>query len=308
MMQIPACRDRSDMGYVGFLIGSEAMTDALFLLDTDHDDVPVNSDELNAGWRLTLPSSVRRHAIQAMRLKDGDELQLSDGRGLRIHAVLRDAQQGIAEVLRFGKEPQPVTRLALVQALAKTGHDEQAIDMATQIGVDQVIPWQADRSIAKWKAGRTDKKWRQVLESATEQSRRSWTPQLDDCVTSKQVVAICKRACVHGDMVIVLHQDATKTWEQRFEIDAQIDALPGHAHPSFHGYCIAKLSDTCLKDGRPRTIYVLVGPEGGISDAEVEAFTKAGAEVCVLGSNILRASTAGPVALSLLARALGRFV
>ena len=77
MMQIPACRDRSDMGYVGFLIGSEAMTDALFLLDTDHDDVPVNSDELNAGWRLTLPSSVRRHAIQAMRLKDGDELQLS---------------------------------------------------------------------------------------------------------------------------------------------------------------------------------------------------------------------------------------
>ena len=119
MMQILACRDRSDMGYVGFLIGSEAMTDALFLLDTDHDDVPVNSDELNAGWRLTLPSSVRRHAIQAMRLKDGDELQLSDGRGLRIHAVLRDAQQGIAEVLRFGKEPQPVTRLALVQALAR---------------------------------------------------------------------------------------------------------------------------------------------------------------------------------------------
>ena len=100
------------MGYVGFLIGSEAMTDALFLLDTDHDDVPVNSDELNAGWRLTLPSSVRRHAIQAMRLKDGDELQLSDGRGLRIHAVLRDAQQGIAEVRRFGKEPQPGTRLA----------------------------------------------------------------------------------------------------------------------------------------------------------------------------------------------------
>ena len=90
-------------------------------------------------------------------------------------------------------------------------------------------------------------------------------------------------------MVIVLHQDATKTWEQ-LETG------------------IAKLSDMCLKDGRPRTIYVLVGPEGGISDAEVEAFTKAGAGVCVLGSNILRASTAGPVALSLLARALGRFV
>jgi 16S rRNA (uracil1498-N3)-methyltransferase len=220
------------------------MTDALFLLDTEHDDVPVNSDELNAGWKLTLPQSVRRHAIQAMRLKDGDELQLSDGKGLRIHAVLRDAQQGIAEVSSFGKEPQPTTKLALIQALAKTGHDEQAIDTATQIGVDEVIPWQADRSIAKWKAGRTDKKWRQVLDAATEQSRRSWTPELGECVTSKQLIAICKRACVHGDMVIVLHQDATKTWSQLEE-------------------AIAVLSDKCLQDGRQRTVYVVVGPEGG---------------------------------------------
>ncbi len=270
------------------MIGSEAMTDALFLLDTEHDDVPVNSDELNAGWRLALPSSVRRHAIQAMRLKEGDEMQLSDGMGLRIHVVLRDAQQGIAEVLRFGREPQPTVRLALVQALAKNGHDEQAIDVATQIGVDEIIPWQSDRSIAKWKSGRTDRKWTQVLQAATEQSRRSWTPRLGECVTSKQVVAICRRACVHGDMVIVLHQDATKTWDQ-LESD------------------IAGLSDRCLEDGRVRTIYVVVGPEGGISDSEVESFTDAGAQVCVLGTNILRASTAGPVALSLLSRALGRY-
>ena len=235
------------------------MTEALFLLDTEHDDVPVNSDELNAGWKLTLPASVRRHAIQAMRLEDGDELQLSDGKGLRIHAVLRDAQQGIAEVLRFGRESQPTIRLALVQALAKTGHDEQAIDTATQIGVDEVIPWQADRSIAKWKAGRTDRKWRQVLVAATEQSRRSWSPELGECVTSKQVVAICRRACVHGDLVIILHQDATKTW-------IQIEQA------------IAGLSDKCLEDGRRRTIYVVVGPEGGISDAEVASFTEAGAE------------------------------
>lgn len=271
------------------LVVSGTMTDALFLLDTEHDDVPVNSDELNAGWKLTLPQSVRRHAIQAMRLKDGDELQLSDGRGLRIHAVLCDAQQGIAQVSSFSKEPQPITKLALIQALAKTGHDEQAIDTATQIGVDEVIPWQADRSIAKWKVGRTGKKWRQVLEAATEQSRRSWTPELGECVTSKQLVAICKRACVRGDMVIVLHQDATKTWNQLEE-------------------SIAALSDKCLQDGRQRTVYVVVGPEGGIGDTEIESFTNAGAEVCVLGSNILRASTAGPVALSLLARALGRFV
>lgn len=264
------------------------MTNPLFLLDTEHDDVPINSDGMHTGWKLTLPASVKRHAVQSMRLKAGDELQLSDGRGLRVHAVLRDEQQGIAEVLEFGREPAPKVRLSLVQALAKNGHDEQAIDVATQIGVDEVIPWQADRSIAKWKAGRTDRKWSQVLQAATEQSRRAWTPDLGECVSSKQVVAICRRACVRGSLVIVLHQDATRTWD---EIDDRIRVL----------------CDRCLKDGQERTIYVVVGPEGGISDQEVDMFTDAGAEVCVLGTNILRASAAGPVALSLLARSVGRF-
>ena len=144
------------------------MTDALFLFDPQVDDVPVNSDELHAGWKLTLPAHIKRHAVQAMRFKAGDSLQLSDGNGLRIQAVMADPEAGLAEVVEVGREPEPLTRLALIQALAKTGHDEQAIDMATQIGVDQVVPWQADRSIAKWKVGRTDKKWNSVLDAATE--------------------------------------------------------------------------------------------------------------------------------------------
>lgn len=264
------------------------MTNPLFLVDPSRDNVPVNSDELNAGWTITLPAAVRRHAVQSMRLAAGDELDLSDGEGLRVTAVLTDPDAGVAEVRTFVREPQPVTRLALIQALAKGGHDEQAIDMATQIGVDEIVPWQADRSIAKWKDGRTDRRWGAVAAAATEQSRRSWTPVLSGCVSSRQLVAHCRRACVHGDMVVVLHQDATDTWEG---IETGV----------------RELADRCLKDGRPRTVSVVVGPEGGITDDEIAAVTQAGAHVSVLGSNILRASTAGPVALSLLARALGRF-
>ena len=107
------------------------MTDALFLFDPQVDDVPVNSDELHAGWKLTLPAHIKRHAVQAMRFKAGDSLQLSDGNGLRIQAVMADPEAGLAEVVEVGREPEPLTRLALIQALAKTGHDEQAIDMAT---------------------------------------------------------------------------------------------------------------------------------------------------------------------------------
>ena len=123
-----------------------SMTEPLFLLDPDHDDVPVNSDEIHAGWILTLPPHIRRHAVQAMRLGKGDALTLSDGRGLRLRATMVDPESGTAEVVEFGRTPQPTIRLCLIQALAKNGHDEQAIDMATQIGVDRVIPWQADRS------------------------------------------------------------------------------------------------------------------------------------------------------------------
>lgn len=279
-MQSPACR--LSLASLG------SMTNALFLLDPDRDDVPVNSDELNTGWKITLPASVRRHAVQAMRLRQGDGLQLSDGRGLRIEAVMDDPDAGLVEVLGFAREPAPVTRLALVQALAKTGHDEQAVDAAVQIGVDEVIPWQADRSIAKWKTGRTDRKWGALLDAATEQSRRAWRPALSDCVTSRQIVSMCLRANVHGDLVIVLHQDATDTWE----------SIEGLAED---------LSVKCLSDGRPRTIHVLVGPEGGISEDEVSEFVSSGAHSVRLGRNILRASTAGPVALSLLSRALGRY-
>ena len=253
------------------------MTDPVFLFDPDTDDVPVNGDGLNAGWTITLPASVKRHALGAMRLAEGDGLSLTDGRGLCVKTTLVDAQAGLVSVERVGRQPQPVTRLVLIQALAKTGHDEAAIDMATQIGVDEVIPWQANRSIAKWKAGRTDRK-----------SRRVWSPELAQCVSSKQVVAICRRACVHGDLVIVLHQDATMSWSS---VEDEV----------------SRLADRCLADGRPRSINVVVGPEGGISEEEVSDFVGAGAQSVVLGSNILRASTAGPVALSLLSRALGRF-
>ncbi|MUH59081.1 16S rRNA (uracil(1498)-N(3))-methyltransferase [Bifidobacterium canis] len=264
------------------------MTDALFLVDTSSDDAPLRCDELSAGWKITLPQSVKRHAIGSMRLAEGDELQLSDGNGLRIQVVVDDAQNGVVQVLGFEREDKPTVRLGLIQALAKNGHDEQAIDVATQIGVDEVTPWQADRSIARFKAGRTDRKWMQTLRAATEQSRRAFVPELREAMSSKQLLAQIRRDMVHGNLVIVLHQDANASWSQ---VEEAVDAL----------------TSRCLEDGKPRTISVVVGPEGGISEQEVDAFRTAGALVCVLGSNILRASAAGPVALSLLSRAVGRY-
>ena len=69
------------------------MTDPVFLFDPDTDDVPVNGDGLNVGWTITLPASVKRHALGAMRLAEGDGLSLTDGRGLCVKTTLVDAQE-----------------------------------------------------------------------------------------------------------------------------------------------------------------------------------------------------------------------
>mgnify|MGYP002422523147 CR=1 FL=1 len=211
------------------------MTQPLFIVDSSTDDSPLNRDALRSGWTMALPDAVKRHAIQSMRLHEGDALQISDGAGLRIDATVADERAGTVLVESFTQEDAPTVRLALVQALAKNGHDEQAIDTATQIGVDDVFPWQSDRAIARYKAGRTDRKWAQTLRAATEQSRRAFMPALHDCMTSKQLLAQCRRAAVNGDVVIVLHQDATAGWsdvEQRVEALMERSLADGKTAPS----------------------------------------------------------------------------
>lgn len=136
----------------------------------------------------------------------------------------------------------------------------------------------------QWKGNKAEKalrKWKDVLVSATEQSRRALLPQLESMKTTKQLVEWTKQATEAGDIVAVLHQDATDTWSR----------IEEH---------VKSLNTEC-------TIWVAVGPEGGISDDEVAQLTAAGAHVCVIGSNILRASSAGSVALTLLSRVLERY-
>ena len=93
---------------------------------------------------------------------------------------------------------------------------------------------------------------------------------------------------MHGELVIVLHQDATRSWHDIEE-------------------SIAALSDRCLNDGRTRAITVVVGPEGGIAPQEIEALTDAGAAPVLLGRTVLRASSAGPAGIALVQAALGRW-
>ncbi|MDO5629124.1 MAG: 16S rRNA (uracil(1498)-N(3))-methyltransferase [Mobilicoccus sp.] len=220
---------------------------------------------------VTLAGAEAHHAT-VKRVGVGEEVLLADGSWLlasgSVEATGADEVRVLVREVRDTRPPGP--RFVLAQALAKGGRDEQAVESATELGVDEVIAWQADRSIVRWKGERSAKslaKWANLAVAAAKQSRRASIPVVSGPVDSAglaQRVAECT--------TFVLHEEAT-------------EPLAGVDLP---------------EDGE---VLLIVGPEGGITPAELEAFVAAGARAVRLGSGVLRSSTAGPAALAVLSAA-----
>lgn len=235
------------------------------------------------GSELTLAGSEGRHATKAMRVEVGESIDLADGSGVRARSEVLAVDSGAAEltarILALTSEPQPRPRMILIQALAKDGRDEQAIESATELGIDAIIPWQADRSIVRWRAERASKahaKWRNVVFAAAKQSRRVRVPHIEDLATTAQLI---QRLSGAGTAVAVLHEAAE----------------------------VSLYDDLAQFSSGSDEIALVVGPEGGISERELSELTRSGAKIYRLGPEVLRASTAGPVALTVANVVLGRW-
>jgi 16S rRNA (uracil1498-N3)-methyltransferase len=170
----------------------------------------------------------------------------------------------VVAVERREQVPAPQPRLVVVQALAKGGRDEDAVEAMTEVGVDEIVPWQAARSVAQWRGEKQAKgvaKWRAVAREAGKQSRRAWLPAVAEPATTREVAE--RLAAAH--VGVVLHEAA--------------------------GTALASLA--LPPEGE---VVLVVGPEGGLTDGEVETLRASGAQVCRLGDTVLRAGTAGVVA------------
>jgi 16S rRNA (uracil1498-N3)-methyltransferase len=172
--------------------------------------------------------------------------------------------------------PPASPRVVLAQALVKGDRGELAVELATEAGVDVVLPWRAARCVARWEAGpRGDKalaRWRTTVREAAKQARRPWVPVVEEPVTT---AALARRVAAAAG-ALVLHESAA----------AALGSVP--------------LPD----DG---DLLLVVGPEGGIADDEVDALAEAGARAVRLGPEVLRASTAAAVALGALGVLTGRW-
>lgn len=242
-------------------------------------------DDVAPGGRVTVEGPEGRHAVTVKRLAAGEGVDLADGAGVRAVGTVARAEGAVLEVTveRVDREEPLPFRLVLVQALAKGDRDELAAETATELGVDAVIPWQAERSIVRWKGDRGDKalaKWRSVVLAASKQARRATVPSVEPAHDGARLA----RRIASARLAVVLHEDATEP------LSAVLSGLGAQIGARAAG-----------------EVLFIVGPEGGISPAELEQFTAAGARLALLGPHVLRSSTAGPAALALAGDRLGRW-
>jgi 16S rRNA (uracil1498-N3)-methyltransferase len=225
---------------------------------------------VGAGTLVEVTGDEAHHAVAVRRLRVGERLVLTDGAGTVAEGVVESTGKRVftVRVEEVRREPRPAPEVVVVQAIPKGDRGELAVEVLTEVGVARVVPWGAARSVAVWKGERAVKslaRWRSTAREAGKQARRSWSVEVAEPARTADVVSLVAAA----DLAVVLHE-AASTPLASVEVPAT---------------------------GR---VVVVVGPEGGLTDEEVDALVGAGAVSVRLGAEVLRTSTAGVAAVAAL--------
>ncbi|TVT15058.1 16S rRNA (uracil(1498)-N(3))-methyltransferase [Amycolatopsis rhizosphaerae] len=237
--------------------------------------------ELPAGPRGVLRGDEARHAVTVRRMRAGERLTLADGAGSGADCVIeavrpgRDPELDLAVGDRW-TEPAPRPAVTIAQALAKGDRGELAVELATEAGADAILPWRAERSVARWEEGPRGAKalarWQSTARAAAKQARRLRVPPVRQAVGTTGLAEAVRAAAA----AFVLEGTAPRRLTEL--------SLPAEGE-----------------------LLLVVGPEGGITDAELETLTDAGAIPVRLGPAVLRTSTAAAVALGALGALTARW-
>jgi 16S rRNA (uracil1498-N3)-methyltransferase len=211
------------------------------------------------------------------RLAAGERADVTDGAGTVAECVVTAVRPGSVdlEVLATRTEPAAEPRIVVVQAIPKGDRGELAVEIMTEVGVDVVVAWQAERCVARWRGDRAGKalaRWQATAREAAKQSRRAWIPE----VTGPETTPAIARRVAAADLAVRLDPDGS-----------------------------AALGLLRLPDRGE--IVLIVGPEGGVSPAEADSLAQAGAVTARLGPTVLRSSSAGAVAAAIALTGSGRW-
>ena len=233
-------------------------------------------DKLEDSNLIEVVGDEAHHAIKVLRINVGEEILVSDGAGNWVRASIENIEKKTftARVLERGFQPEKSPRLIVVQGLPKSDRVKDAIEILVESGVDLIIPWQAGRSISKWRQDSLDK-WQSAAVAATKQSRRFRKPEIIDGLSLSQLLEIESE----NSVFLVMHESAT-----------------------------TKLSEVVTsKFAGMSEIIIVIGPEGGISESELAVLEGAGAHIVGLGPEVFRSAHAGGAALSAVSALIGRW-
>lgn len=229
----------------------------------------------NDGQNIVFCTEEQKH-LKVKRYKIGDDIFITDGKGYYSQAKLIGDNPYAALTSKIMFTPPPKIQISLVLALLKGKSFDDAVKMAVELGVDRIIPWQAERSIVKWKSSEKEAgRLKKITFEAMKQCRRKRLPEVLPLVRSKDISSIIQKNTKKGQLPIVFYENASKS------ISQVINDFPENI----------------------REIQVFIGPEGGITDAEINNFKQCGVlenSIVSLGEAILRAPTAVAKSISIL--------
>lgn len=213
------------------------------------------------------------HLTKVLRLRTGDEIDVSDGSQWEYRAEITELTEDtvILQILdkqKFAREPE--IQVTLFQGVPKAGKMETIIQKSVELGVYSIVPVFMDRTVVVEK-GNFDKKlqrWQKVADEAVKQCKRGIIPQIQENVKSQEMMGMLK----DFDLALFPYEN-----EENYTIK---DCLRG-------------------LEGKPKTLAIIIGPEGGFSEKEAKAIEAAGGKTVTLGKTILRTETAGIAALAM---------
>jgi 16S rRNA (uracil1498-N3)-methyltransferase len=230
--------------------------------------------------RLNLAGDAHRYLTRVLRLSIGARVDVFDGRGTEVSTTIAAVDARRITLLlgdRRTVAPRATAPLTLLQGLPRAERMDLVVQKATELGAARVVPVRAARSAAG-QQGRPER-WEKIAREAARQSGRADWPTIAPIAALEDALA----GLAPGGLRIV-------PWEE----------APG-ARPL--GGILG--SATAPGTAPPSTVVMLIGPEGGLTEAEVERATAAGFVIATMGPRILRTETAAIVAMALAQAALG---
>jgi len=231
-------------------------------------------DNLSGGDSQLLDKDEAHHAIKVLRVKIGEEIMISDGSGNWVSGPIEELGKKtlLIKVSNQGQKKLNKPELVIVQAITKSDRNKEMLELITVAGVDRIIPWQSDRSISKWQSDSADK-WELTVKESCKQARRVAMPKLSKSVNSKQLAEELSSV----PFAIIFHEAASTNFSE-VNIPSDISS-----------------------------IYLIIGPEGGITDEELLILKGTTSNIVRLGEPVLRSAHAGFAALAAVQTKLGRW-